>query len=426
VEFYTALGEYTLFSTLYSDKNGSLFEDERLGFLGRSGQQWIEAEERDFIPLPEGSSLVMMPGHFPVGVDSESMVSCREETPHGAAAVVMACLLPQGFTRTLLPATAAPRNTAEIPILGYTAVAGQRGEVMAAAIPTDEHRKWHPVHYNTPDLEQIVQSRLDQFPGNRILRQLAHCSLHYSCFTAQNIFYQRWEGGIPTTAACNARCLGCISEGHTSVSSPQERLGFKPNIGEIVEVALPHLERAAEGIISFGQGCEGDPVLNADLIASAIETMRKKTDRGCINVNTNAGYAAGVKKLVDAGLDAIRVTMLSASEKDYLTYHRPMNYGFQDVVDSISYAHANGVCVSLNLLTIPGFTDSEEQIEEVIRLVHKTGVPMIQLRNLNIDPDMFFATLPPRSEAIGVRQMIEVFRQEGIRVASYTHPARRR
>jgi hypothetical protein len=142
VEFYTALGEDTLFSTLYSDKNGSLFEDERLGFLGRSGQQWIEAEERDFIPLPEGSSLVMMPGHFPVGVDSESMVSCREETPHGAAAVVMACLLPQGFTRTLLPATAAPRNTAEIPILGYTAVAGQRGEVMAAAIPTDEHRKW--------------------------------------------------------------------------------------------------------------------------------------------------------------------------------------------------------------------------------------------------------------------------------------------
>lgn len=399
--------------------------DKRLGFLGRSGQQWIEAEEGDMMPLPEGCSLVMMPGHFPVGIDSDSRVSCREKTPGGRAAVAMACLLPQGFTRTLLPATTAPPNTAEIPILGYTAVASQRGEVMAAAIPTDEHRKWHPGHYNTPDLEQMVQSRLDQFPENRILRQLAHCSLHYSCFTAQNIFYRRWEGGIPTTATCNARCLGCISERHSSVPSPQERLGFKPSIDEIVEIALPHLEAAAEGIISFGQGCEGDPAINADLIASSIEILRKSTDQGCININTNAGYAAGVKKLVDAGLDAIRVTLLSASEEDYLSYHRPVNYCFSDVVRSISYAHDNGVFVSLNLLTIPGFTDSEEQVEEVIRLVHSTGIPMIQLRNLNIDPDMFFATLSPRSEALGVRQMIEIFRQEGIQVASYTHPARR-
>ena len=414
-----------MFSTLYSEKNGKILEDEQLSFLGRSGLQWIEAEERDMIPLPDGCSLVMMPGHFPVGIDSESMVSCREMTPHGAQAVAMACLLPQGFTRTLLPATVAPREAAEIPILGYTAVARGEGRLMAAAIPTDEHRKWHPGQYNTPDLEQIVSSRLNQFPENRILRQLAHCSLHYSCFTAQNIYYQRWEGGIPTTATCNARCLGCISQGHTSVPSPQERLGFKPSVEEIVEVALHHLNAASEGIVSFGQGCEGDPSLNADLIASSIKITRNITDQGCININTNAGYTAGVKKVVDAGLDAIRVTLLSALKRDYLAYHRPVNYSFSDVVHSISYACDNGVYGSVNLLTIPGFTDSEEQIEAVLQLVENTGVPMIQLRNLNIDPDTFFAAIPPRSRALGIKQMIEIFRQAGIRVASYSHPARR-
>lgn len=412
-----------MFSTLYSDKNGKMIEDKRLSFLGRSGLQWVEAEEGDLIPLPEGGSLVMMPGHYPVGINSESMADCREKTPRGAPAVAMACLLPQGFTRTLLPATTAPKNVAEIPILGYTAVAGVRGEVMAAAVPTDEHRKWHPGQYNTPELEQIVQTRLDQFPQNRILRQLAHCSLHYSCFTAQNIFYQRWEGGIPTTPACNARCLGCISRGHTSVPSPQDRLGFMPDVDEIVEVALPHLNEASEGIISFGQGCEGDPTLNADLIASAINNVRACTDRGCINLNTNAGLTSGIKKLVDAGLDAIRVTLLSASERDYLAYHRPVSYGFQDVLHSISYAQDNGVYVSVNLLTIPGFTDSEEQVDQLIRLIQNTRVPMIQLRNLNIDPGLFFAKIPLRSRILGVRQMIETFKREGIRVASYSHPA---
>jgi len=414
-----------MFITLYSDRNGRILEDEHLLFLGRSGQQWVEADEEDLIPLPAGASLVMVPGHYPVGIDLDNKVSCREKTPRGEPAVALACLLPQGFTRTLLPATVAPRDTAEVPILGYTAVAGMENRVMAAAVPTDEHRKWHPDHYNTPELEQIIESRLVQFPRNRILRQLAHCSLHYSCFTAQNIFYRRWEGGIPTTPECNARCLGCISRGHTSVPSPQERLRFKPTVEEIVEVACYHLEKAPEAIISFGQGCEGEPALNADLIASAVEKVRGITDRGCININTNAGYTVGIKKLVDAGLDAIRVTLLSAREEDYLAYHQPKGFHFHDVVRSLSYAREQGVYTSLNLLTIPGFTDSEEQVEEVVSLVQKTGAHMIQLRNLNIDPDLFFDRIPVRSTALGVKRMIDIFKEGGIRVASYTHPARR-
>ena len=243
-----------MFSTLYSDRNGRIWEDKHLAFLGRSGQQWVEAEEEDLITLPAGCSLVMVPGHYPVGIDIDDKVNCREKTPQGVPAVALACLLPQGFTRTLLPATVAPRGAAEIPILGYTAVAGMKNKVMAAAIPTDEHRKWHPERYNTPDLEQMVESRLGQFPRNRILRQLAHCSLHYSCFTAQNIFYRRWEGGIPTTSRCNARCLGCISRGHTSVPSPQERLGFRPTAEEDCRGGLLPPGNGSEAIISFGQG----------------------------------------------------------------------------------------------------------------------------------------------------------------------------
>ena len=39
-----------MFSTLYSDRNGRIWEDKDLVFLGRSGRQWVEAEAEDLIP----------------------------------------------------------------------------------------------------------------------------------------------------------------------------------------------------------------------------------------------------------------------------------------------------------------------------------------------------------------------------------------
>ena len=42
---------------------------------------------------------------------------------------------------------------------------------------------------------------------------------------------------------------------------------------EIAEVALRHGERAKDPLISFGQGCEGDPCLAADNIAKAVKII---------------------------------------------------------------------------------------------------------------------------------------------------------
>ncbi|MBV5345336.1 MAG: hypothetical protein JZU63_07315, partial [Rhodoferax sp.] len=57
---------------------------------------------------------------------------------------------------------------------------------------------------------------------------------------------------------------------------------------EIAAVAVPHLQRAEHAIVSFGQGCEGEPLLQAQTIAQAIRRIRKKTSRGTINLNSNA------------------------------------------------------------------------------------------------------------------------------------------
>jgi len=411
------------FLALYANEKGEVLEHPRFGMLGRTGIEWVEPEREEMIPLPQGASLVSVPGHIPIGYDKDqatafsSVHRCRTTQ-------AVAALLPQGFTRTLLPAYVSPEKQQDIPLLGYAAVGFKNNKIWVAAVQTDEHRKWHPCYYNTAGLPGRINRMLKKYPDNRIVRQLANCSLQYSCYTAQNIFYGRWEGGIPTMNACNAGCIGCISESHINVDSPQQRLDFQPSIQEISELGLEHLTHAREGIISFGQGCEGEPSLNADNLAQAIIIMREQCQQGTININSNAGYTDGIKKLCRSGLNAMRVTIFSCREENYDCYHRPRNYRLKDVEKSINYAKEKGVRVSLNLLTFPGFTDREEEVDSLVSFVQNNCIDMVQLRNLNIDPDLLFQHIPGGGEILGINNFIHFLHQEvpDLAIGSYTHP----
>ncbi|MEQ8201344.1 MAG: radical SAM protein [Syntrophomonadaceae bacterium] len=410
---------------LFASPKGEVMELPGLTMLARSGSQWVVPESREMIPLPKGAALVSIPGRIPVGWDGTRPRPIDMSTA-GRPAQAVAALLPQGFTRTLLPACVSSGLSTPLPLYGYSAVGFRGGRIWVAAIQTDQHRKWHPRHYNTESLPGRISRMLAKFPENRLVRQLANCSLQYSCYTAQNIFYQRWEGGLPTMASCNADCLGCISQNHLGVDSPQQRLNFRPSITEITELGLEHLTQAREGIISFGQGCEGEPSLNAPDLAAAIHNIRQHTDRGTININTNAGYTEGIIKLCRAGLDSMRVTLFSPREENYALYHRPCNYKLEDVITSICYAHQAGVKVSINLLTMPGFTDREEEIESLLSFVRKYGVDMVQLRNLNIDADLLFGSVGSGGETAGIGALVDVLREElpAVVIGSYTHPVR--
>ena len=135
---------------------------------------------------------------------------------------------------------------------------------------------------------------------------------------------------------CNARCVGCISlQPSEKCSATQDRIRFVPTPTEIAEVAVPHLQKADRAIVSFGQGCEGEPLLQADTLEKAIVAIRKKTDRGTINLNSNASLPKAIKRLSAAGLDSLRVSLNSAQEHFYSPYYRPNGYAFSDVLESI-------------------------------------------------------------------------------------------
>jgi len=408
---------------IFARPDGQWFDFPALEMAAMSGNKLTVPNKLDLIPLPEGATLTLMPEAAPVGFDKENgEFLLLDENPYKKKAepvYAVGALLPQGFTRLLLPAVECGEQ--KLPILGYTAVGIEKGKLVVAAAPTDEHRRWHPKYFNTPELEHLVEVRKKEFPGNRIINQLSRCALEYGCFTGQNIFYRRWEGGIPSSPVCNADCLACISQ-QPDNNSPQQRITFCPLSEEIAEVAVAHLKEAKEPMISFGQGCEGEPSLSWKVICESIGMIRKETSRGSININTNAGNTKAIAELLSAGMNSLRVSLFSPIAAEYEAYHQPKDYTFADVCASLALAKAANVPVAFNLLAYPGFTDTEERLKALADLIVTYNIRQVQMRNLNCDPRLM-EPFNQGSEAIGMRQFMTRLKDlaPGIEIGSYSH-----
>ena len=409
---------------IYCTPEGEIREEPRLRALAFGGQP-LEAD--DLIPLPDGVTLSMMPDRMAVGQRRDGGRQVIGQTRGWAAAA----LLPIGYTRTLLPAYEQVPGTEPLPFFGYTAVAGMNGRLYVAAIKTDDPHKWHPRAFNRRKLECVVREKQAAYPGNRVVAQHAHCALDYSCPTASNLFFGRWEMAIAVSPGCNARCVGCISkQEEENLISPQDRLTFIPTVEEIVEVAVPHLEQAEEAIVSFGQGCEGEPLLQYHRIAKAIRAIREQTSKGVININTNASNPRWLQRLYDAGLDTLRASTISGHPETYTAYYRPLGYSFEDVKESLKRARDAGVYSSINLLCFPGMIDCEREVEALLSLVRETDLRLIQLRNLNIDPEVLLPRMPnldTMGKALGMRTLIETLRREvpEVEIGNFSRPIQR-
>jgi pyruvate-formate lyase-activating enzyme len=402
---------------VFSGPDGRIFDHPSLKLAGRSGGETVLSDPSELVPLPKGSQLFSMPGRIPIGWDDErgGPVSVEKTTVNGreAKCTAVAAFLPPGYVRTLLPAARLRSRAPTLPLWAYSSVGWKAGKFWATGLLLDPNPHWDPKFFgNDRLLARKVASFLKKEPGNRLLRQLSMCALEYHCFAGKNVFFRRWECPLPTSPACNARCLGCISlQPSECCPASQERIGFVPTVEEVVSVALPHLKEAEDAILSFGQGCEGEPLTQSALLERSIRRLREETDRGTINLNTNGSFPDRVARLCSAGLDSLRVTMNSPHPEFYKRYHRPKGYGVQRLIDSLICAKEKGIYTSINLLVFPGFTDRESEIEGLMALIRETGLDLIQMRNLNIDPDLYLKVTGPE-KGTGISRMIRILKKE--------------
>ncbi len=398
---------------LYANRKGEIFDYPGLGMAGRSGNGFFQPNLEDLIPLPPGSELFVIPDAVPIAWDPYQKDFVVFDTEiSGQRVQAVAAFMAPAYTQTALAAYKRESQN-PLPLFAYTAVGWWKGRFWVPAFRSDKDRRQDIKGFNQAEVRKKTLNRLKRYKKNRLIQHLGKCSLTYGCPAAKNFFLERYEAPLPSSPVCNARCLGCLSyQPPGGPPATQERITFTPSAREIKETAIIHLRKVEDGIVSFGQGCEGEPIMQKELLASSIDLIRKEFRAGTINLNTNASIPDAVKLLAQKGLDSIRISMNSVDFNYYTAYYRPKGYDFNHVIESWRIAKEAGLHVSLNLFIMPGLTDAPDHLEKLCVLIEKNGLDLIQLRNHNIDPDWYLESIgfSETKDPIGIKNMVETLK----------------
>ena len=390
----------------------------------RSGSNLRPPTADDVVPLPEGTTLMRLPGRAATVLHRDG-----EPLELGVDLLPLAAVLPVGHLRTLLPATRPLPGSSRLPLYGYAAVAEHRGQLVAAAMATDRFGWWTPSLFGGSDVAAGVARAREAMPANRLVDHLAVCALQNRCYTAQNTFLQRYEGALPASPACNADCLGCISlQSDGAAPAPQPRMRFAPTWQELSELAGFHLAGDDGAIVSFGQGCEGEPLTRGEALVRATRAIRRRFPSATIHVNTNGSAPAVLRRMIAAGCNSVRISAISFTDTVFRAYYRPVGYTLDDVVECGRVIREAGGQVCLNLLTFPGVTDAPDELERTVQACREMGVHQVQWRSLNVDHDWLVEVLSRRDALppLGIG-MDEAYRQlhaelPGVAHGNFTRP----
>ncbi len=396
--------ESTLINALVANPDGEIFELPGYAAAGMAGDFKAPLRLEQTAPMPHGSELMMLPDRVPVLYNRAARaVEAVAENPYepGEPLFPVAVFNSPGYVATRVCAYEELEGAATLPLFSYGAVGWAKGKFRSAAVRVDFEPRQDLRKMPQEGVAAGVARMRKKMPENRLRAHLEKCALTYGCPAGKNFFLGRYEAPLPTARRCNARCLGCLSlQAESEISCSQERIGFTPTAEEVAEVALEHIGRVKRAVVSFGQGCEGDPLLAASVIAPAVRRIRAATGKGTVNLNTNAGRPDLLEKIIDAGLDSLRVSMNSVRKPLYSAYFRPSGYRFEDVLAGIDLALSRGVFVSVNLLNMAGVTDAAEEADALLSFLSARRIGMIQWRNLNYDPLRYWSAMD-RAAALG-------------------------
>ena len=407
-----------IITAVVANAKGEIFDLAGYGAMGADGAVHDDLVVENTCNLPHGSELMFLPDRVPVVFDLRTQKKVAlAENPYlpGETIYPVAAFNSPGYIITHTTAYEEISGAGNLPLFSYGAVGWHRGRFRSAVIRVDTEPRQDLRQMPLDRIKAGVSRMRARLPQNRLRAHLEKCALTYGCPAGKNFFLGRFEAPLPTSTRCNARCLGCISlqSGDSGIHCSQERIGFIPTADEIAEVALAHIGRVKQAVVSFGQGCEGDPLMAADTITRAIATIRSTSDQGTINMNTNGSLPLKIQRLLEAGLDSLRISMNSVRQACYDAYFRPRGYKFEDVLTTIDTALDKGAHVAINYLNCPGFTDTPEESNALLDFIHRHPIHMIQWRNLNFDPLRyveFMSQTVPHGPPLGVRTLLSNIR----------------
>ena len=403
-----------MLTAVVAAENGDIFELEGYGAAGMSGTTPVVLRKHGTVAMPHGSELMMLPQRRPIVYNpATAQFEIIEHNPFNPEEKIfpVAVFNSPGFVNQTFCAYDDTGIDDILPLFSYGAVGFGKNNFRSSALLVDKEPRQDLRQMPRKGIVKGVRRMQKKYPQNRLMRHLETCALEYGCPAGKNFFLNRYEAPLPSSTVCNANCLGCISlQTENNLCACQDRISFTPTPEEIAQVSLEHIAHVEKAVVSFGQGCEGEPLTAFKVIEPAIRLVREQTDQGTINLNTNASLPQKVEQLCRAGLDSMRVSMNSVRENCYQAYFRPRSYHFSDVLQSIRVAKQHHKFVAINYLNCPGVTDSQREFAALETFIDTYQINMIQWRNLNFDPNRYcdlMSRVEDSGSPLGMKHIID-------------------
>jgi molybdenum cofactor biosynthesis enzyme MoaA len=156
----------------------------------------------------------------------------------------------------------------------------------------------------------------------------------------------------------------------------------------------------------------------------ATRRIRSAWPQATIHINTNGSRPDVLRRLIDAGLNSIRISIFSLDDERFRAYYRPVGYGLEQVGQCAELVAGAGGQVTINLLTFPGVSDAQPEIEALVAFVQQHRVHQIQLRSLNVDPHWLLEQIPHPTQGRGMRGFVKELtaRCAGLQLGNFTRP----
>lgn len=151
-----------------------------------------------------------------------------------------------------------------------------------------------------------------------------------------------------------------------------------------------------------------------DLDDKSYGIIRELTDENItFNLNINSFSLDKLNRSLNEFIDTLSFDIKSCNP-DFLTKE---STNFDVMIKCFEIAEKNNLYISVNLLTLPGFTDSINEYEKTVEFLNAFKIDYLKLRELKTIPHKFFSENKiESSEILGLKNMLKYIKKRCKRV----------